>query len=83
MGRQRILQSKRKEESPKGVLKEIEASNLSDTEFKIMVIRMPKELSESYKELYRSYKELPRNYISKKKDIETMNKSQKEMKNNI
>ena len=39
-------------------LNEIEASNLSDIEFKIMVKRMLKELSENYKELYGSYKEL-------------------------
>ena len=41
-------QSKGKEESPKGVLDETEASTLSDTAFKIMVIRMLNELSENY-----------------------------------
>ena len=50
-------------------LNEIEASNLSDIEFKIMVKRMFMELSE--------------NYISMKKDIETMNKIQDEIKNTI
>ena len=55
---------KGKEESPEKELKEIEASNLSVVEFKIMVIRMFKELSESYKELYGSYKELSGNYSS-------------------
>ena len=40
-------QSKEKEKSPERVLNEIEASNLSDTEFKVMVIRMLKELSEN------------------------------------
>ena len=44
------------EESPEKELSEIEASNLSDTEFKIMVIRMLKELSENYRELYGTYK---------------------------
>ena len=49
MGRQRDnTQLKGKEESPERVLNEIEASNLSDTEFKIMFIRMLKELSENY-----------------------------------
>ena len=68
MGRQRNkLQSKGKEESPERVLNETEASNLSDTEFKIMIIRMLKELSENYKELYGSYKKLTGNCISMKK----------------
>ena len=49
------------------MLSENEANNLSDIEFKIMVIRMLKELSENYKELYESYKELIGNYISMKK----------------
>ena len=57
------------------MLNEIEASNHSDTEFKIVVIRMLKELSENYKKLYGSHKELIEKYISMKKDIETMNKS--------
>ena len=68
MGRQRNNpQSKGKEESTRRMLSENEANNLSDIEFKIMVIRMLKELSENYKELYESYKELIGNYISMKK----------------
>ena len=56
MGRQRNNpQSKGKKER---VLNEIEASTLSDMEFKIMVIRMLNELIENYKELQGSYKEL-------------------------
>ena len=47
MGRQiKTLQIKEKEESSKKELNEIEASKLSDMEFKVMVIRMLKELSE-------------------------------------
>ena len=69
-------QLKRKEESSERALNEIEASNLSDIEFKIMVIRMLKELIENYKEL-------SGNYISMKKDIESMNKNQEEMRNTI
>ena len=61
----------------------MEARNLSDIEFKIMVKRVLKELSENYKELYGSYKELTWTYISMKKDIETMNKNQKEINNTI
>ena len=50
MGRQRKnLQSKGMEESPVKELNEIEASNLSDIEFKKMIIRMLKELSDNYK----------------------------------
>ena len=82
MGRQRNnLQSKGKEKTSKRVLNEIEASKLSDIEFKIMVIRILNELSENYKELQESFKELTINYTSMKKDIETINKSQEEMKN--
>ena len=51
------------------MLSEIKASNLSDIEFKVMVIRMLKELSENYKKLSGTY-------ISMKKDIETLNKNQ-------
>ena len=52
------------------MLNEIEASKLSDIEFKIRMlnfIRMLKELSENYKELYGSYKKLTGNCISMKK----------------
>ena len=76
-------QSKGKEESPEGVLNEIKANNVSDVEFKIMIIRMFKELSESYKETYRIYKEVSEHNINMKKAIATMSKSQEEMKNTI
>ena len=59
---------KEKEESPEKDLNEIQTSNLS-TEFKVMVIRMRKELTG--------------NYISMKKDIKTMNKNQVDMKTTI
>ena len=65
------------------MLNEIEARNLSDIEFKIMVIRILKKHSENYKETYGSYKQLTGNYISMKKDIKTNNESQEEMKNTI
>ena len=49
MGRQRNNpQSKGKEESSQRMLNEIEASHLSDTEFKAMVIRKLTELTENY-----------------------------------
>ena len=66
-------QQKGRKEFPERVPSEIEASDLSDTEFKIMVIMMLKELNENYKEL-------TGNYISMKKDIETISKSQEEMR---
>ena len=56
MGRQRKnLQIKEKEESPEKELNETEASNLSDIKFKVMGLRMLKELSENYKELSGNY----------------------------
>ena len=51
-------QIKEQKKSPEKELNEEEASNLSDIQFKKMVIRMLKELSE--------------NYNSMKKDIETI-----------
>ena len=54
----------------------MEASKLSSIEFKRMVIRMLKELTDNYKEL-------SENYNSMKKEIETISKTQEEMKNTI
>ena len=69
MGRQMSnLQSKLMEDSPVKELNEMEATKLSDTEFKRMVIRMLKELTDNYKEL-------SGNYNSTIKGIDTMNKN--------
>ena len=68
------------------MLTEKEATRLSDTEFKAMVIRKLTEfteLTENYKKLQGNYNELTANYINMKKEIETINKSQEEMKNTI
>ena len=82
MGRQRNNpQLKGKEESSERMLNKTEASKLSDTEFKTMVIRKLNELSENYQNLQGSYEELITNYISMKKDVETINKKQEEMQN--
>ena len=54
---------------PRKSVNEIEASKLSAIEFKIMVIRMFKELSDNSKELQRRYKKLTENYTNMKKDI--------------
>ena len=52
MGKQRKNpQMKEKVKSPEKEPNETKASNLSDIEFKVMVIRMLKELSENYKDL--------------------------------
>ena len=52
MGRHRNNpQMKEMKEYPEKELSKIEASNFSDIEFKIMVIRMLKELSEDYSEI--------------------------------
>ena len=82
MGRQRTNhQTKGNEESSERMLNKIEASQLSDTEFKTMVIRKLNELSENYQNLQGSYEELITNYISMKKDVETITKNQEEMQN--
>ena len=49
------------------MLNEIEASQLSDIEFKAMVIRIPIELTENYQKLQGNYNELTANYINMKR----------------
>ena len=87
MGRQRNNpQMKGKEEVSETMLNKKEASQLSDTDLKVMVIRKLTELSEfkqNYQKLQGNYNELTANYINMKKEIETINKGQEEMKNTI
>ena len=64
------------EDSPPKGLDEMEVSNLSDTELKIMVIKMLKEFTDNYKELSKKYN-------SMKKEVETINKTQEKMNNKI
>ena len=73
-------QIKGKEEVSERMLNEKEAGQLSDTEFKAMVIRKFTELTENYQKLQGNYNELTENYINEKKEIETINKGQEEMK---
>ena len=68
---------KEKEEVSKRMPNEIEASQLSDTEFKAMVIRKLIELTENYQKLQENYKELTANYINMKKEIEIINKAKR------
>ena len=74
---------KGKEEASEAMLNEIEASQLTDIEFKAMVIRKLTELTENYQELQGNYNELTANYINMKKEIEMINKGQEEMNNTI
>ena len=77
---------KGKEEASERMLTEKEASQLSDTEFKAVVIRKLTdltELTENYQKLQGNYNELTANCINKKKEIETINKGEEEMKNTI
>ena len=63
---------KGKEEASERMLNEIEAGQLSDTEFKAMVIRKLTELTENYQKLQGNYNEITANYINTKKEIETI-----------
>ena len=56
------------------MLNEKEASQLSDTEFKPVVIKKLTELTENYQKLQGNYNELTANYINMKKGRETIKK---------
>ena len=82
MGRKRNNpQMKGKEEASETMINEKEASQLSDDEFKKLVIRKLNELTQNYQKLQGNYTELTANYINMKKEIETINRGQEEMKN--
>ena len=70
---------KGKEEVSETMLNEKEASQLSDVEFKELVIRKLHELPQNYQKLQGNYNELTANYINMKKEIETINNSQEAM----
>ena len=67
---------KGKEEVSETMLNEKEASQLSDIDFKDLVIRKTNELTQNYQKLQGNYNELTANYINKKKEIETTSKGQ-------
>ena len=76
MGRQRNnSQMKGKEEVSERILTEKDASQLSDTELKAMVIWKLNKLTENSQKLQGNYNELTANYIHMKKEIETTNKN--------
>ena len=84
MGRQgNNPQRKGQGEVSETMLNEKEASQLSDGEFKELVIRKLNELTQNYQKLQGKYNELTANYINMKKEIETINKGQGERKNTI
>ena len=68
---------KGKEEVSETMLNEKEASQLSDTEFKELVIRKLNDLTQNYQKLQGNYNELTANYITMKKEIETINKARR------
>ena len=61
MGRQKKnMQSKGTEHAPLKELNEMEVTKLSDIDFKTMVIKMLKELTDNYKELSENYNTMKR-----------------------
>ena len=82
-GQRNNPQMKGKGEVSETMLTEKEASQLSGTEFKELVIKKLHELPQNYEKLQRNYSELTADYINMKKEIETINKGQEEMKNTI
>ena len=70
------MQSKGMEDSPLKKVNEMEVTKLSNIDFKLMVIKMLKELTDDNKEL-------SENYNSMKNKIETIHKNQEEMNNKI
>ena len=64
---------KGKGEISEKMLNEKEASQLSDNEFKELVIRKLNELTQNYQKLQGNYNELTAKYINMKKEIETIN----------
>ena len=74
---------KGKGEVSERMLNEKQANQLSDSEFKELVMRKLNELTQNYPKLQGNYNELTANCINMNKEIETINKGQEEMKNTI
>ena len=66
---------KGKEEVSETMLNEKKASQLSDNEFKKLVIRNLHELTQNYQKPQGNYNELTANYINMKKEIETIDEA--------
>ena len=67
---------KGKQEASERMLHEVEATQLSDSEFKDLVISKSNELTKNYQKLQGNYNEFTANYTNMKKEIETINKGQ-------
>ena len=76
MGRKNKRTSNQNEWKTLKQLNEMEITKLSDKEFKLMVIKMLKELTDNYRELNE-------NYNSMKKEIEIINANQEEMNHKL
>ena len=61
----------------------MEISNLSESEFKTLVIRMPKEISEDLKSLKKIYSEMKDTVIEIKNNLQGINHRVDEAKNQI
>ena len=84
MGRQRNNpQVKGKEEVSETMLTEKDASQLSDVEFKELVIRRLNKLTQNCQKLQGNYNELIVIYINMKKEREFINKGKEEEKNSF
>ena len=59
------------------MLNEKEASQLTDNEFKELVMRQLTEFTQMYQKLQGNYNELTANYINMKKEIETINRAKR------
>ena len=68
---------KGKREVSETMLNEKEASQLSDIEFKELVIRQLNELTQNYQKLQGNYNEFIANYINIKKEIETIQRAKR------
>ena len=70
---------KGKEEVSETMLNEQEANQLSNIEFKELVVRKLNDLTENYQKQQGNYNELTANSINMKKERETINKGQEEL----
>ncbi|KAK1327336.1 hypothetical protein QTO34_019202 [Cnephaeus nilssonii] len=84
MGRQKgNSQRKAKEESPERELNELEASSLTEKEFRVFVIRMFKRMDDKYTQLNENYKELNENVTNMKRNQEAMKNDIAAIKNTM
>ena len=84
MRRQRnMAQMKEPIKTPEKELNKIEISNLSDAEFKLLVIRMLKELSEDLSSIKNIQSEMKDTLIEIKNNLQRNNSRMNEAKNQI